>query len=94
MTARPYRVGAPPVREPVLHELPPLRTPDQLIAVHLSLRCDDLGAWRARLLFTEFTGDTRETAEIFCAPSESELWEAVHTLPGHHLRALYQSLVA
>ena len=92
MTARPYRVGAPVAREPVLHELPPLRTPDKFIAVHLSLRCDDTGSWRARLRFTEITGETRETAEIFCAPSESELWEAVHTLPGHHLRALYFSL--
>jgi hypothetical protein len=92
MTARPYRFGAPAAREPALHELPPLRFPDRLIAVHLCLRCDDEGAWRARLLFLEPDGGRRETAEIFCAPSEPELWEAVGTLPGHHLRALYQSL--
>jgi hypothetical protein len=48
--------------------------------------------WRARLLFLEPDGELRETVEIFCAPSEPELWEAVRTLPGHHLRALYQSL--
>jgi hypothetical protein len=92
MTARPYRFGAPPAREPVLHELPPLRFPDRLIPVNLSLRCDDDGMWRARLLFLEADGEMRETVEIFCAPSEPELWEAVRTLPGHHLRALYQSL--
>ena len=92
MTARPYRFGAPAAREPVVHELPPLRFPDRLIAVNLSFRCDEEGAWRARLLFLEPDGGMRETAEIFCAPSEAELWEAVRTLPGHHLRALYQSL--
>ena len=92
MTARPYRVSPPAAREPILHELPPLRFPDQSITVHLSLRCDGEGAWRARLLFLAADGGSRETAEIFCAPSETELWEAVRTLPGHHLRALYQSL--
>jgi hypothetical protein len=34
----------------------------------------------------------RETAEIFCAESEPELWESVRSLPEHHLRALYLSL--
>jgi hypothetical protein len=92
MTAQPYRFGASVAREPVLHELPPLRFPNQLITVHLSLRLDSDGAWRARLLFLEPGADTRETAEIFCAPSEAELWEAVRCLPEHHLRALYLSL--
>ena len=93
MTAQPYRFGAPVARDPVLHELPPLRFPNnQLITVHLSLRLDGDGAWRARLLFLEPGADTRETVEIFCAPSEAELWEAVRTLPEHHLRALYLSL--
>ena len=92
MTARPYRFGAPVARDPVLHELPPLRFPDQLITIQLWLRCDDEGAWRARLLFVDAAGQSRETAEIFCAPSEAELWDAVRTLPQHHLRALYQSL--
>lgn len=92
MTARPYRFGAPVAREPVLHEHPPLRFPDRLIVIHLSLRCDDEGMWRGRLLFTEPEGGTRETAEIFCSPSEAEFWEAVRTLPSYQLRALYLSL--
>ena len=92
MTAQPYRFGAPVARDPVIHELPPLRFPNQLIAIHLSLRLDGDGAWRARLLFLEPGGEPRETAEIFCAPSEAELWEAVRTLPEHHRRALYLSL--
>lgn len=92
MTARPYRFGAPVAQDPVVHELSPLRFPNHLITIQLRLRCDDDGAWRARLLFLDAAGDTRETAEIFCAPSEAELWEAVRTLPEHHLRALYLSL--
>ena len=92
MTAQPHRLGAPVARDPVVHELPPLRLPDQLIAIHLSLRRDDDGAWRARLCFIEPDGEHRETAEIFCAPSEAELWEAVRSLPEHHRRALYLSL--
>jgi len=34
----------------------------------------------------------RETAEIFCAESEADLWESVRELRDHHLRDLYRSL--
>ena len=66
---------------------------DQLIAIHLTVRRDDDGTWRARLRFIDPDLVARETAEIFCAASEPELWESVRSLPEHHLRALYLSLV-
>jgi hypothetical protein len=91
MTARPHRFTAPVARDPVLHELPPLHLPDQQITLHLSVRRDDDGDWRARLLFVE-PGGTRETAEIFRGASEAELWQSVRGLHDHHLRALYLSL--
>jgi hypothetical protein len=91
MTARPHRFTAPVARDPVLHELPPLHLPDQQITLHLSVRRDDDGDWRARLLFVEPDG-TRETAEIFRGVSEAELWQSVRGLHDHHLRALYLSL--
>lgn len=93
MTAQPYRPTAPVSRDPVLHELPPLRLSDQLITLHLSLRRDDDGAWRARLRFIDPLLRAHDTAEIFCAGSEAELWESVRGLQEHHLRALYLSLV-
>lgn len=93
MTAQPYRFGpAAATRDPVVHELPPLRLSDQLIAIHLTVRRDDDGTWRARLRFIDPELVAHETAEIFCAASEPELWESVRTLPEHHLRALYLSL--
>jgi len=93
MTAQPYRSGPIAVRDPVVHELPPLRLSDQLIAIHLTVRRDDDGTWRARLRFIDPELVARETAEIFCRGSEPELWESVRSLPEHHLRALYLSLV-
>ena len=92
MTAQPYRFTAPLAREPVLHELPPLRLPDGEITLHLSVRRDDDGDWRARLLYVEPDARTRETAEIFCGATEAELWQSVRGLRDHHLRALYLSL--
>jgi hypothetical protein len=92
MTAQPYRSTAPVARERVLHELPPLRLTDQQITLHLSVRRDDDGDWRARLLFVEPDARTRETAEIFRGASEAELWQSVRSLHDHHLRALYLSL--
>jgi hypothetical protein len=93
MTAQPYRSTAPASRDPVLHELPPLRLSDQLITLHLSVRRDDDGAWRARLRFIDPQLRAHDTAEIFCGASEAELWQAVRGLQEHHLRALYLSLV-
>jgi hypothetical protein len=93
MTAQPYRFGsAAATRDPVVHELAPLRLSDQLIAIHLKVRREDDGTWRARLRFIDPELVARETAEIFCADSEPQLWESVRTLPQHHLRALYLSL--
>jgi hypothetical protein len=93
MTAQPYRPTAPLFRDPVLHELPPLRLSDQSITIHLSVRRDDDGAWRARLRFINPQLRAHDTAEIFCAGSEAELWQSVRSLHEHHLRALYLSLV-
>lgn len=93
MTAQPYRSGPIAARDPVVHELPPLRLPDQFIAIHLTVRREDDGTWRARLRFIDPELVARETAEIFCAASEAELWEAVRNLPEYHVRALYLSLV-
>jgi hypothetical protein len=93
MTAQPHRFGPAAAREPVVHELLPLRLSDQLIAIHLTVRREDDGTWRARLRFIDPGLVAHETAEIFCGVSEPELWESVRTLPEHHLRALYLSLV-
>jgi hypothetical protein len=92
MTAQPHRFGPAAAREPAIHDLPPLRLSDRTIVIHLIVRRDNDGAWRARLRFTDPDLDTRETAEIFCAGSEPEMWEAVRSLPQHHVRALYLSL--
>jgi hypothetical protein len=92
MTAQPYRFAVPLARDPVLHELPPLHLVDQLITLHLTVRRDDDGAWRARLRFIDPDERVRETAEIFCGVSEAELWQSVHGIQNHHLRALYLSL--
>ena len=91
MTAQAHRSHAPDPREPTLHELPPLRVADQMIAICLTVRWAE-GAWRGRLRFTPPGGRERETAEIFCGTSQEELWRAVGSIGNHHLRALYQSL--
>jgi hypothetical protein len=54
------------------------------------------GVWRGRLIFggTGESGSVEcETAEIFCAPTQQDLWQAVHNLREHHLRDLYRSLL-
>jgi hypothetical protein len=80
-------------REPVDHELDPIRCAGQLVNLFLVLRCADDGAWRARLRFVDpDSSQTRETAEIFCSLSEAELWASVRGLRDHHLRDLYRSL--
>jgi hypothetical protein len=80
-------------REPSLHELEPLRGVQPPVSVHVAVRTDETGAWRGRLLFADAQGEHgRETAEIFCAPSEQELWQSVFNLRDHHLRDLYRSL--
>lgn len=93
MTAQPFRFGPTAARDPAVHDLPALRLSNRAIAIHLLVRRADDGAWRARLRFTDPDLETHDTAEIFCAESEPELWDAVRSLPGHHVRALYLSLV-
>jgi hypothetical protein len=93
MTAQPHRPYTPDHRESVLHELQPLRLANQSIPLRLSIRRSDDGAWCGRLHFIAPDCRERETAEIFRAESEAELWQAVRGLRDHHIRALYQSLV-
>lgn len=93
MMALPLRSAAPEFREPVVHELSPLRLADLIIALQLTLRRSDDGAWRGRLRFEHPGGRVSETAEIFCGATEDELWQSVRGLREHHVRALYLSLV-
>jgi hypothetical protein len=88
--ARPH---FPDPSEPVLHELPPIRFEGSVVTVRLAVRRSEDGVWRARLHFAD-TGSTEErvTAEIFCATSEQDLWQAVRDLRDHHLRDLFRSL--
>jgi hypothetical protein len=80
-------------REPVHHELDPIRFAGQSIHLSLILRRTEDGAWRGRLRFADPDSTReRETAEIFCAESEADLWESVRVLRDHHLRDLYRSL--
>lgn len=80
-------------REPVQHELDPLRCSGLLVQLSLILRRTEDGAWRGRLRFVDAESSReRETAEIFCAESEGELWASVRDLRDHHIRDLYRSL--
>jgi hypothetical protein len=93
MTAQPQRPYTPDYREPELHELQPLHLTNLSIPLRLSIHRSTDGVWRGRLHFIAPDGRARDTAEIFRAESEAELWQAVRDLPDHHIRALYQSLV-
>jgi hypothetical protein len=80
-------------REPVDHELDPIRFAGHLVNLCLTLRQADDGAWRARLRFIDAASHhERETAEIFCGATEAELWASVRDLRDHHIRDLYRSL--
>ncbi len=93
MPPHPLRYGTPNPTEPVIHELPPFKLGAEPVGVRLEVRrCED-GTWRGRLLFgSEDVGVAPTTAEIFCAATESDLWESVHGLRDHHLRDLYRSV--
>jgi hypothetical protein len=83
----------PEPSEPLLHDLPPLRFEGTLVTIRLAVRRTDDGIWRARLHFAEEAADAeRVTAEIFCAATEQDLWQAVRDLREYHLRDLYRSL--
>lgn len=89
------RPVAPEPSEPVFHDLPPLRVDGSNVAVRLAVRRSEDGIWRARLHFLEAAGEPeRVTAEIFCATTEQDLWQAVRDLRDHHLRDLFRSLTA
>jgi hypothetical protein len=62
--------------------------------VFVEVRREADGTWRGRLIFgpVEDAG-ALATAEIFCAGTEAELWEAVRDLRDHHQRDLYRSIV-
>jgi hypothetical protein len=92
MTAQSSRPRLPQEGEPIEHELDPLRVAAHSVGVRLVLRQAADGAWRGRLRFLGASGRECETADIFCAPSESELWRSVRSLGTHHVRALYLSL--
>jgi hypothetical protein len=80
-------------REPVQHELDPFPCSGQLVQLSLIIRRTDDGVWRGRLRFADADlSRERETAEIFCAVSEGELWASVWDLRDHHIRDLYRSL--
>jgi hypothetical protein len=94
MSGNAARFGAPSPSDPVLHELPPLQIADALVAVRLELRRSDDGVWRGRLIFGETDhGPIAATGEIFCAETETDLWESVHHLRANHLKDLYRSVV-
>jgi len=87
------RSSLPDPTEPVLHDLGPVRYEGTMVAVRLAVRRAEDGIWRGRLHFSSGGADLdRATAEIFCATSEQDLWQAVRDLREHHLRDLFRSL--
>ena len=93
MVAQPARFGAQDPGEPVLHDLAPMKFSGADVAVRLAVRRAEDGAWRARLIFGAAEGVAGQpTAEIFCASTETDLWQAVRDLRDHHVRDLYRSL--
>ena len=82
------------VSESALYELDPVRVDGRVVAVALSVRFADDGVWRGRLEFQDGEPAARRaTAEIFCGPSEDELWQSVRALGEHHVRDLCRSLL-
>lgn len=87
------RSNVPDPSEPVLHDLAPIRYEATTLTVRLAVRRSEDGIWRGRLHFVDPGGDAEKvTAEIFCATSEQDLWQAVRDLREHHLRDLFRSL--
>ncbi len=93
MPAPQMRSSLPDPSEPVLHDLQPVRYDGAMVTVRLAVRRSEDGIWRGRLQFAPAGEPELVTAEIFCATSEQDLWQAVRDLREHHLRDLYRSLV-
>ena len=96
MNLQPARHSARDPREPSLHELAPFRFDGLTIEVRVAVLRGEDGVWRGRLAFiggADGPDVTRETAEIFCAATETELWQSVQGLGTHHVRDLYRSLL-
>jgi hypothetical protein len=93
MTAPSFRTFARDPREPALHELEPIRIKGHPVTVRLAVRRADDGMWRGRAHFScADSGSELESAEIFCGPTEAELWLSVRSFRDHHFRDLYRSL--
>lgn len=94
MAANPARFGPSRPTDPVIHELPALRVAGGEVPVRLAAWRSEDGLWRGRLVFGPIeAADTPTTADIFCAPTESDLWQAVRDLREHHVRDLYRSII-
>jgi hypothetical protein len=92
MPAPQVRPMAPEPSEPSLHELPPITFEGRSVSIRLAVRRTDDAIWRARLHFLDDTDSERITAEIFCATTEQDLWQAVRDLREHNMRDLFRSL--
>ncbi len=94
MPANQVRYNVPDHAEPTEHELPPATIAGEEVMLRLRIRRAEDGTWRARLIFgSGELGSAPSTAEIFCAESENDLWQAVRDLRDHHIRDLYRSIV-
>ena len=94
MMVDPARYGITDPTEPVVHDLPDIRYKNSAVQVRVVFRKAEDGVWRGRLIFGGGdNGEQLATAEIFCAPTERELWSSVGDLRTHHLQDLYRSLV-
>ena len=93
MVANPARFGSPKTNEPVVHDLPPIKVGGVDVAVRLAAWRSEDGLWRGRLAFgPPDQTDMPATADIFCAATESDLWQSVRDLRERHLRDLYRSI--
>lgn len=94
MAAHPARSGPSRPTDPVIHELPALRVAGAEVLVRLAAWRAEDGLWRGRLVFGSLEAEgTPTTADIFCAQTESDLWQSVRDLREHHIRDLYRSIV-
>lgn len=93
MQVDPVRYGVKDAAEPVVHELQPIEYEGNVVPVRLSVRRAEDSTWRGKLIFAPpDLENAPTTAEIFCAVSEDDLWQAVQDLREHHIRDLYRSV--